>query len=171
MAANILSLHEKSLGFPGDHSLALPAASPTYIHFLRSTYYSRNKNHHNQRESKLIFWLLIAASITHCTGYYKVVLKWPNSLFTISICMHIEKERQTFTLKVRINYHNHFDHKPKLIFQNFESCSLQYMYLDLVLGLTFILPFAFFTKKSHMFVLGFLKWLLPVHTKHCKQNM
>jgi hypothetical protein len=32
-AANILSLHEKSLGFPGDHSLALPAASPTYKHF------------------------------------------------------------------------------------------------------------------------------------------
>ena len=36
-AANILSLQEKSLGFPGDHSLALPAASPTYVLFAKST--------------------------------------------------------------------------------------------------------------------------------------
>lgn len=36
LAANILSLQEKSLGFPGDHSFALPAASPTYKHLDRS---------------------------------------------------------------------------------------------------------------------------------------
>ena len=64
--------------------------------------------------------------------------------------MHIEKERQTFTLKVRIHYHNHFDHKPKLIFQNFESCSLKYMYQDVVLELTFILPFAFLFFTIHV---------------------
>ena len=37
LTANILSLQEKSFGFPGDQLTARPAASPTYLHLSRST--------------------------------------------------------------------------------------------------------------------------------------
>lgn len=37
LAANMRSLQEKSLGFPGAQFLARPAASPTYLLFFRST--------------------------------------------------------------------------------------------------------------------------------------